>query len=146
MKLNLKLQFQQADVQMVRTTTKERFTLFVVETEMLFTDEGIQLDDKDQQEKISQASNVAQEETEKCTISSSDKDDTTKEDNSVEKDACDQCLYKMFKSFILLFRGWKTYMKYDVAFAGLGLACLYMTVIGFDSITVGKFSCMINLV
>ncbi|XP_063428264.1 solute carrier family 40 member 1-like isoform X2 [Mytilus trossulus] len=107
------------------------------ETEMLFTDEGIQLDDKDQQENISQASNIAQEETEKCTRSSSDEDDTTKEDKSVEKDACDQCLYKMFKSFILLFRGWKTYMKYDVAFAGLGLACLYMTVIGFDSITVG---------
>ncbi|XP_052058185.1 solute carrier family 40 member 1-like [Mytilus californianus] len=107
------------------------------EAELLSTDEGIQLDDKSQQEQISQASNIAQEKTEKCIRPSRDEDDTTKEDNSVEKDACNPCLYKMFKSFILLVRGWKTYMKYDVAFAGLGLASLYMTVIGFDSITVG---------
>ncbi|VDI15685.1 solute carrier family 40 (iron-regulated transporter), member 1, partial [Mytilus galloprovincialis] len=108
-----------------------------VDTELLFTDEGIQLDDKSQQEQISQASNKPQEETEKCIKSSINEDNIIKEDNSLEKDACNQCLFKMFKSFILLFRGWKTYMKYDVAFAGLGLACLYMTVIGFDSITVG---------
>lgn len=29
-------------------------------------------------------------------------------------------------------------MSYKVAFAGLGLATLYMTVLGFDNITVGK--------
>ncbi|KAJ8314091.1 hypothetical protein KUTeg_008652 [Tegillarca granosa] len=32
---------------------------------------------------------------------------------------------------------WRIYIRYDVAFAGLGLACLYMTVLGFDNITVG---------
>lgn len=142
----LKLQFQQADILIVWTIMREHLTLFVVDTELLFTDEGIQLDDKSQQEQISQASNKPQEETEKCIKSSINEDNIIKEDNSLEKDACNQCLFKMFKSFILLFRGWKTYMKYDVAFAGLGLACLYMTVIGFDSITVGEFSCMINLV
>lgn len=47
---------------------------------------------------------------------------------------------KMFSGFIILYRGWKTYIKYDVAFAGFGLAALYMTVLGFDNITVGKDS------
>jgi iron-regulated transporter 1 len=38
----------------------------------------------------------------------------------------------------MIVKGWKTYMKYDVAFAGLGLAAVYMTVMGFDNITVGS--------
>lgn len=33
---------------------------------------------------------------------------------------------------------WKAYFKHRVCFAGLGLAALYMTVLGFDSITTGK--------
>ena len=33
--------------------------------------------------------------------------------------------------------GWKTYMSHRVRDAGLGLAFLYMTVLGFDSITIG---------
>ena len=35
------------------------------------------------------------------------------------------------------FKGWKLYMTYPVRNAGLGLACLYMTVLGFDNITYG---------
>ena len=46
--------------------------------------------------------------------------------------------YTIFYSFIVLYKGWQTFMKYRVAFAGLGLATLYMTVLGFDNITVGK--------
>lgn len=41
-------------------------------------------------------------------------------------------------SFITLRRGWKIYTRYDVAFAGLSLASLYLTVLGFHTITVGK--------
>lgn len=33
--------------------------------------------------------------------------------------------------------GWRNYFGHHVKFAGLGLACLYMTVLGFDSITTG---------
>ena len=33
------------------------------------------------------------------------------------------------------YQGWLTYMKHPVRNAGLGLAFLYMTVLGFDSIT-----------
>jgi len=33
--------------------------------------------------------------------------------------------------------GWKTYMSHPVMKAGVGLACLYMTVLGFDNITYG---------
>uniref|UniRef100_T1JCZ3 Solute carrier family 40 member n=1 Tax=Strigamia maritima TaxID=126957 RepID=T1JCZ3_STRMM len=40
----------------------------------------------------------------------------------------------LFASF---FNGWKLYFQQNVVFAGLGLACLYMTVLGFDSITQG---------
>jgi len=35
------------------------------------------------------------------------------------------------------FEGWKTYMKHPVMKAGIGLACLFMTVLGFDNITYG---------
>ena len=56
-----------------------------------------------------------------------------------EAGGCSHCLRKTFSGFLTLIRGWKTYMKYDVAFAGLGLATLYMTVLGFDNITVGKW-------
>ncbi|XP_076461583.1 ferroportin-like isoform X2 [Babylonia areolata] len=38
--------------------------------------------------------------------------------------------------FLALYRGWRTYMRYSVALAGMALACLYMTVLGFDNITV----------
>ena len=48
------------------------------------------------------------------------------------------CCSRMFSRFLILGRGWGIYMSYDVAFAGLGLACLFLTVLGFDSITVGK--------
>jgi len=34
-------------------------------------------------------------------------------------------------------QGWVTYFNHPVKFAGLGLACLYMTVLGFDNITYG---------
>ncbi|XP_052286243.1 solute carrier family 40 member 1-like isoform X2 [Dreissena polymorpha] len=44
---------------------------------------------------------------------------------------------KMFSGILILVRGWKIYMGYQVAFAGLGLASLYMTVLGFDNITIG---------
>jgi iron-regulated transporter 1 len=46
---------------------------------------------------------------------------------------------RILGTFVTLARGWKTYMKYDVAFAGLGLAFLFMTVLGFDNITVGRY-------
>ena len=39
---------------------------------------------------------------------------------------------------LTLYRGWRTYVRYSVALAGLALACLYMTVLGFDNITVGE--------
>merc|ERR1712038_1457064 len=34
-------------------------------------------------------------------------------------------------------QGWLTYFNHPVKLAGLGLACLYMTVLGFDNITYG---------
>lgn len=36
-----------------------------------------------------------------------------------------------------MWSGWAVYMADPVRNAGLGLACLYMTVLGFDSITSG---------
>lgn len=54
-----------------------------------------------------------------------------------ESAGCARCLRKTFSGVVVLIRGWKTYMQYNVAFAGLGLAMLYMTVLGFDNITVG---------
>uniref|UniRef100_S4REI1 Solute carrier family 40 member n=1 Tax=Petromyzon marinus TaxID=7757 RepID=S4REI1_PETMA len=39
--------------------------------------------------------------------------------------------------FRTLWRGWVTYRRQPVYLAGVGLACLYMTVLGFDCITTG---------
>lgn len=44
----------------------------------------------------------------------------------------------MFAPFLALRKGWSVYFSYDVKFAGLGLACVYMTVLGFDNISNGK--------
>ncbi|CAL1527364.1 unnamed protein product [Lymnaea stagnalis] len=44
---------------------------------------------------------------------------------------------RIFSSLERLYKGWPVYVHYDVRHAGLALACLYMTVLGFDSVTVG---------
>ncbi|XP_071158670.1 ferroportin-like [Mytilus edulis] len=44
---------------------------------------------------------------------------------------------KLFFSFIALYRGWRHYIQYKVAVAGVALAFLYFTVLGFDNITIG---------
>ncbi|GFR69217.1 solute carrier family 40 member 1 [Elysia marginata] len=46
------------------------------------------------------------------------------------------CCHKL-NFFGGLYSGWPVYVKYTILPAGLSLACLYMTVLGFDSITVG---------
>ena len=34
--------------------------------------------------------------------------------------------------------GWREYFQHSVRYAGIGLALLYMTVLGFDNITYGE--------
>merc|ERR1719315_490009 len=53
------------------------------------------------------------------------------EDKSIKDDECETNALKE------AYEGWKTYMKHPVMKAGVGLACLYMTVLGFDNITYG---------
>ena len=48
------------------------------------------------------------------------------------------CCRKMFEPFLVLVYGWRTYSKQSVVFASVALSFLYMTVLGFDSITIGK--------
>ncbi|KAH9518527.1 hypothetical protein Btru_017057 [Bulinus truncatus] len=56
----------------------------------------------------------------------------------VKKKAKKKCsLARIFNSLERLYLGWPVYARYGVRNAGLALACLYMTVLGFDSITVG---------
>ncbi|KAK7508553.1 hypothetical protein BaRGS_00000119 [Batillaria attramentaria] len=43
---------------------------------------------------------------------------------------------RVLSQFVTLYRGFRTYTKYNVALAGLSLAFLYMTVLGFHNITV----------
>ena len=59
-------------------------------------------------------------------------EDTSQEGQEAKSKKCNPCsrLLDAFKSWIL-------YMKYPIRNAGLGLACLYMTVLGFDNITYG---------
>ena len=46
----------------------------------------------------------------------------------------------VFGSFLAIGRGWRTYMKHPVMRPGMGLAFLYLTVLGFDNITTGMNS------
>ena len=45
-------------------------------------------------------------------------------------------------SWLTVLSGWRTYARQSVVFAGISLALLYMTVLGFDSITVGQSVCL----
>lgn len=72
---------------------------------------------------------------------SNSKDDEVPQKSSEgkkERSGCQWLLGKVFYSFIALYTGYRTYFKYEVALAGLGLSFLYMTVLGFDNITIGK--------
>lgn len=56
-----------------------------------------------------------------------------------EKNKRRQCRCpRMFNSLERLYRGWPVYASYNVLHAGIALACLYMTVLGFDSVTIGN--------
>lgn len=60
------------------------------------------------------------------------------EDNILKQETQNKsCLSQIFEPFLILVTGWKTYAHQSVVFAGISLACLYMTVLGFDSITLG---------
>ena len=48
-------------------------------------------------------------------------------------------LQMMFEPFTLVYKGWPIYVRQKIVFAGMALSGLYMTVIGFDSISIGKF-------
>ena len=50
-----------------------------------------------------------------------------------EADNGGRCASWFYKNFA----GWKTYFRHPVRDSGLGLAMLYMTVLGFDNITWG---------
>lgn len=56
----------------------------------------------------------------------------------VESNMQKSCLSKVVEPFLILVRGWHTYAQQTVVFAGISLAFLYMTVLGFDSITTGQ--------
>jgi iron-regulated transporter 1 len=43
------------------------------------------------------------------------------------------------QSFKEIFKGWGLYFQHPICFAGLAFAVLFMTVMGFDSITLGKY-------
>jgi iron-regulated transporter 1 len=50
---------------------------------------------------------------------------------------CKRILKVMFEPLLMLVMGWKTYARQKVVYASLALAALYMTVMGFDSVTIG---------
>ncbi|ESO01114.1 hypothetical protein HELRODRAFT_120735, partial [Helobdella robusta] len=62
---------------------------------------------------------------------------TTNENETTKEVKEKRCVEKVFEPFVILFSGWKVYARQSVLYAGISLACLYMTVMGFDSITVG---------
>ncbi|EFX70364.1 putative ferroportin [Daphnia pulex] len=61
-------------------------------------------------------------------------DQPTADDATVKIDSGKGFFAKRFGGFL---KSWKIYFSHEVRNAGIGLACLYMTVLGFDSITMG---------
>lgn len=55
------------------------------------------------------------------------------------------CCYQVTEPLRTLKAGWKAYYNQSIFFAGMSLAFLYMTVLGFDCITTGYGVCIIYL-
>ncbi|XP_018413080.1 PREDICTED: solute carrier family 40 member 1-like [Nanorana parkeri] len=60
-----------------------------------------------------------------------------KAESSVEMTEEPGCFERMTEPFRILRNGWVAYYEQSVFWAGMGLSFLYMTVLGFDSITTG---------
>ena len=58
-------------------------------------------------------------------------------ENCPENNNCDEKKSESVNYLQETFKGWKMYFSHPVRNAGLGLALLYMTVLGFDNITYG---------
>ena len=65
--------------------------------------------------------------------------DNDDDDDSQESDNCSPCSFPetVLRGVKNSFSGWLAYMRHPARDAGLGLAFLYMTVLGFDNITYG---------
>ncbi|XP_046645830.1 solute carrier family 40 member 1-like [Daphnia pulicaria] len=61
-------------------------------------------------------------------------DQPTADDANVKIESGNGFFAKRLGGFL---KSWKIYFSHEVRNAGIGLACLYMTVLGFDSITMG---------
>ncbi|XP_070565077.1 ferroportin-like isoform X3 [Ptychodera flava] len=109
------------------TVYKKVPALAVKEDKTLSESEDQADEDNNELNTISLHEDPAEEEKE----SVSDKD--LKEKSKREK----KVLHQMFSVVLDFVNGWKVYMDHQVRFAGLGMAFLYMTVIGFDYITTG---------
>ena len=62
---------------------------------------------------------------------------TTKKNVACQK--CLQLVKKLSSPYHTLVNGWSVYIKQDIALAGVGLACLYLTVLGFSGVTTTFF-------
>ena len=60
--------------------------------------------------------------------------DNDDKDKEKEEQPLQKAVLAPFKSTR---EGWKEYFQHSVRYAGIGLALLYMTVLGFDNITYG---------
>ncbi|CAG5130992.1 unnamed protein product, partial [Candidula unifasciata] len=67
----------------------------------------------------------------------SDRRSTVKTTTETVSNKSGGILMQMASSFIILYRGLRTYFSCVTKWPGLALACLYLTVLGFDDITVG---------
>jgi len=79
----------------------------------------------------------------KLSVKLTEKKDVLLEDKS-SRGASDEysrkgstCCHFLVDRFQGLWKSWAIYFKHEIRNAGLSLACLYMTVLGFDSITTG---------
>uniref|UniRef100_A0A0B7B8Q3 Solute carrier family 40 member n=1 Tax=Arion vulgaris TaxID=1028688 RepID=A0A0B7B8Q3_9EUPU len=66
-------------------------------------------------------------------------------DQDVKKQrSCLKRCHRLFSGVTVIIEGWRTYAGYEVMLSGVSLALLYMTVLGFDNVTIGyaKMQCL----
>ncbi|PVD30146.1 hypothetical protein C0Q70_09408 [Pomacea canaliculata] len=84
--------------------------------------------------------NNSQESKTSCSVTerSTTEAEMTKKDGNMREEGEQRWMRAVLVShFVTLYRGWRKYIRYRVALPGMALACLYLTVLGFDSITIG---------
>ena len=90
-------------------------------------------------EKVTQKENLHDANSVENGVNSENNTDEQLVETEAETSNSKGVLQMILEPFTLVYKGWPIYVRQKIVFAGMALSGLYMTVIGFDSISIGKF-------